>query len=50
LTTEINLALALENYCVDVDFETVWANGHTQAERTGNSTDNFIEWVNECLK
>jgi hypothetical protein len=50
LTTEINLALALKNYGADVDFETVWANGHTQAERTGNSTDNFIEWVNECLK
>lgn len=49
LSTEINLALALENYGVDVDFETVWGEGHTMAERTGNSTDNFIAWVNECL-
>lgn len=51
LSTEINLALALQNYGdTDVDFETVWGQGHTQAERTGDSTTNFIEWVNECLK
>ena len=52
LSTEMNLALALENYeGVDsVDFETVWGQGHTQAERTGNSSDNFIDWVNECMK
>jgi hypothetical protein len=50
LSTEINLTLALENYGRDVDFETVWGAGHTMAERTGNSTENFIAWVNECLK
>ena len=52
LSTEMNLALALENYAsVDsVDFETVWGQGHTQAERSGNSTDNFITWVQECTK
>lgn len=51
LSTEMNLALALENYdgVSDVDFETVWGQGHTQAERTGNSSDNFIEWVNNCM-
>lgn len=49
LTTEVNLALALENYGVDVDFETVWGQGHVTAERTGDSTSNFIAWVNECL-
>lgn len=51
LSTEMNLALALQNYSgVDsVDFETIWGAGHTQAERTGNSTDNFIAWVNECM-
>ena len=51
LSTEMNLALALQNYSdVDsVDFETIWGAGHTQAERSGNSTDNFIEWVNECM-
>lgn len=51
LSTEMNLALALQNYeGVDsVDFETVWGAGHTQAERAGNSTDNFIAWVNECM-
>ena len=51
LSTEINLALALENYSgvENVDFETVWGAGHTQAERNGSSTDNFIAWVNECM-
>lgn len=51
LSTEMNLALALENYdSVDsVDFETIWGAGHTQAERTGNSTENFIAWIGECL-
>lgn len=50
LTTEVNLALALESYGADVDFETVWGQGHVEAERTGNSTENFISWINECLK
>ncbi len=50
LSTEINLTLALRNYGREVDFETVWGQGHTQAERTGSSTDNFVAWVNECLK
>ncbi len=49
LSTEINLALALRSYGKNVDFETVWGQGHTMAERTGNSTDNLIEWVNSCL-
>jgi hypothetical protein len=50
LTVETNLALALEQISgvKDVDFETVWNQGHTTAERTGDSTSNFIEWVNEC--
>ncbi|MCD8049756.1 MAG: copper amine oxidase N-terminal domain-containing protein [Clostridia bacterium] len=49
LTTEMNLALALQSYGADVDFETVWAQAHVEAERTGSSSENFIEWVNECL-
>ena len=52
LTTEINLALALKS-CDRVhaiDFETVWAQNHTEAERSGNSVENAIEWVNTCLK
>ena len=51
LSTEMNLALALQNYSGvnSVDFETIWGAGHTQAERTGNSTENFIAWVNECM-
>ncbi len=49
LCTEINLALALLAYGVeDVDFATIWGQGHTQAEDTGDGTDNFIEWVEEC--
>jgi hypothetical protein len=49
VTTEANLALALENYGADVDFTTVWGMEHTTAERTGTSTDNFISWVNDCV-
>ena len=51
-TTEINLALALaaDKRVADVDFATVWGQGHTMAERTGSSTENFIEWVNACCK
>ena len=51
LVTEMNLALALENYDdTNVDFETIWNQGHTQAERTGDSTTNFISWINESMK
>jgi len=52
LSTEMNLALALEDNSAvkSVDFETVWGAGHTMAERTGNSTENYINWVNECMK
>ena len=46
LSTEVNLALALKQYSdLNVDFETVWGQGHTEAERTGKSSTNFIEWV-----
>ena len=52
LTVETNLALALQAYegVKDVDFETVWGEGHTMAERTGSSTGNFIDWVNGCVE
>ena len=52
LSTEVDLALALENYegVESVDFETIWGAGHTQAERTGSSTDNFTAWVNAINK
>lgn len=50
LTTEVNLALALEDYGADVDFETVWGQAHVEAERTGSSTENFIAWVIECCR
>ena len=51
LTTEINLALALKGYngVESVDFETVWAQNHSEAERKGSSTENFIAWVNSCM-
>lgn len=50
LCTEIDLTLALAEKGVNVDFETVWGQGHTEAERSGDSTSNFIAWVNDCLK
>lgn len=51
LVTEMNLALALNNYSnLNVDFETIWNKGHTTAERTGDSTDNFIDWVDNIMK
>ena len=50
-TVEMNLALALENYdsVEDVEFATVWNQGHIMAERTGDSTTNFIAWVTEIV-
>ena len=52
LCTEVNLALALDAYSEEtrVDFETVWAQGHTEAERTGSATASFIAWVNDCMQ
>ena len=52
LTTEVNLALALQNYdgVESVDFATVWGQQHVKAERTGSSTVIFINWVDDCLK
>jgi hypothetical protein len=51
-TVELNLALALKNYAgvKDVAFTTVWNQGHTEAERTGDSTTNFIAWVTDVVK
>ena len=48
---DVNLYLAVLNKVGkdNVDFSTVWNQGHTQAERTGDSTSNFINWVNGCL-
>ncbi len=51
LCTEANLALGLVNSGIeDVDFETIWGQGHTAAEDTGSSTENFIEWVKACCQ
>ncbi len=51
LSTEANLALGLYAYdgVKDVDFETIWAQGHTEAEDSGDADDNFISWVAECV-
>ncbi len=51
LCTEANLALALSAYdgVKSVDFETIWAQGHTEAEDSGDADDNFIAWVEECV-
>ena len=52
LCTEMNLALATAAYSetTSVDFETVWGQGHTEAERSGSATANFISWVHACMK
>ncbi len=52
LTTEINLALAAAAAVGKdaVDFATVWGLGHTTAEVTGDSTSNFIAWIEDCCK
>lgn len=52
LSTETNLALALkqDSSVSDVDFATVWGQGHTEAERKGNHVTNFIKWVNKSVK
>ena len=42
---EINLFLALTNYGKNVAFTTVWDQGHTEAERSGDAEDNFISWI-----
>lgn len=50
VNTEANLVLTLQNYGSNVDYSFVWGQEHTMAERSGDSTTNFIEWVNECVK
>ncbi len=51
LCTEANLALALCAYdgVESVDFETIWAQGHTEAEDSGDADENFIAWVQDCV-
>ena len=50
-TVEVNLALALQNLGKKVDFETVWAEGHTMAEEAnGNPESNFIAWVKRAAR
>jgi hypothetical protein len=51
-TVEMNLSLALQSYTgvKDVEFTTVWGLGHTMAERSGDSTENFITWVTSIAK
>ena len=45
-TVEVNLALALQQAGAgDVDFATIWGQGHTMAELTGSGEENFIAWV-----
>lgn len=46
-TVEVNLALALATAGHDVDFATVWGQGHTMAEVTGSGEANFIAWLSE---
>lgn len=52
LTVETNLMLALKqnDQVKSVNFATVWGQGHTEAERTGNYETNFIKWVEKITK
>lgn len=51
LCVEVNLALALKNLGKNVEFTTVWEQGHIEAERDGSDKyiKNFISWVNKCM-
>lgn len=48
---ELNLYLAVLGKVGhdNVEFATLWEQGHTRAEISGGSTMNFINWVNRCL-
>ncbi|MBO7444229.1 MAG: hypothetical protein J6T69_05375 [Methanobrevibacter sp.] len=50
-TVETNFALALMQISdvESVEFNEVWGQGHSQAERKGSASANFINWVNECM-
>ena len=52
LTSEVNLSLALKNYLnpKNVDFETIWDAAYVQKERRGTPNENFVNWINNCLK
>ncbi|MCR5288360.1 MAG: CocE/NonD family hydrolase [Treponema sp.] len=53
ISTELDYALALQNYGSEVksvDFTEVWGLYHTEAERSGTSTENVIKWIKDCLK
>ena len=49
-TVELNLAAALRGRGSVVDFATVWGVGHTEAEETGDHTENFVAWVRETFR
>lgn len=51
-SVDVNLYLAVlaKSGPDNVEFNNVWGKGHTEAERSGDSTTNFINWVNNCLK
>ena len=44
---EMNLYLALKNYGKNAQLTSVWDKEHTEAERKGESTTNFISWILE---
>lgn len=52
LATELNLMLALTAHpnVRRVDFRTIWGQAHTEAEDTGNSKTNFVQWVKQCME
>ena len=53
ISTELDYYLALLSYgkgVESVEFSDVWGLYHTEAERKGSSTENFVAWVKSCLK
>lgn len=52
LTTDINLFLALNKYpsVKKIDFMPIWSLKHVEAEVSGDSQKNLIEWLNELMK
>nr|WP_295001552.1 subtype A tannase [uncultured Methanobrevibacter sp.] len=48
---DVNLYLAVSDRVGfdNVEFSTVWDEGHARAERIGSPTTNFINWVHNCL-
>ena len=52
LSEEYNLNLILQNKkeIKNLDFAAIWGAGFQQVEKSGDSTENVIKWIGNCLK